>query len=35
MGLLLLIILKDDLHLATAAAASYQGLHPHADFTGI
>jgi hypothetical protein len=26
---------KDDLHLATATAASCQGLHPQADFTGI
>ena len=26
---------KNDLHLATATAASCQGLHPQADFTGI
>jgi hypothetical protein len=26
---------KDDLHLVTATAASCQGLHPQADFTGI
>jgi hypothetical protein len=26
---------EDDLHLATATAASCQGLHPQADFTGI
>jgi hypothetical protein len=26
---------KDDLHLATATAASCQGMPPQADFTGI